>query len=65
MPEAYQGHASYSSAKAAAAGTAADADTTRVVAAADHPGYNPKAAEWLNEPGAAARAQGYPRSDGK
>lgn len=32
------------------------------VAPADRPGYNPKANQWANVPGAAARAQGYPRA---
>lgn len=30
-------------------------------APADRPGYDPKAAGWASQPGAAARAAGYPR----
>lgn len=55
---AYQGHVSYSSAKESAV-TAAD----NVLAPADRATYDPTA--YASEPGAAARANGYPRSDGK
>lgn len=54
----YQGHVSYSSA-AASSVTAAD----NVLAPADRATYDPTA--YSAEPGAAARANGYPRSDGK
>lgn len=54
--DAYQGHASWSSSKAAATNTA---DVTP----ADAPNYDPTAYTAL--PGAAARAKGYPRVDGK
>lgn len=52
----YQGHASYSASKAA--GTNPDD-----VAAADAPGYDPTA--YSDQPGEAARQNGYPRSDGQ
>jgi hypothetical protein len=54
--DAYQGHVSYGSFKVAAT-NAAD------VAPADAPGYDPTA--YASQPGAAARALGYPRADGK
>lgn len=54
----YQGHVTYSSSKASAI---TDADNT--LAPADRATYNP--ASYTAEPGAAARAKGYPRSDGK
>lgn len=56
--QAYSGQVSYS---AAAARAVADADST--VAPADRNDYNPAA--YASEPGAAARALGYPRQDGK
>jgi hypothetical protein len=56
--QAYAGQVSYS---AAAARAVADADST--LAPADRNDYNP--ASFASEPGAAARALGYPRSDGK
>lgn len=52
----YQGHADDSASKIA--GTNADD-----VAPADAPGYDP--ALFADEPGAAARAAGYPRHDGQ
>lgn len=55
---AYQGHVTNSSAKASAV---TDADNT--VAPADRAAYDPT--DYTAEPGAAARAQGYPRADGK
>lgn len=55
---AYQGQVSYS---AAAARATVDADS--VLPPADRNDYNP--ANFANEPGAAARANGYPRSDGQ
>lgn len=55
---AYQGHVTYSSAQASAI-TAAD----NTLAPADRATYDPTA--YTAEPGAAARAAGYPRSDGK
>lgn len=54
--DAYQGHVSYGSFKVAAA-NALD------VAPADAPGYDPTA--FTSQPGAAARANNYPRSDGQ
>ena len=54
--DAYEGHVSYGAFKVAAA-NALD------VAPADAPGYNP--ASYTAQPGAAARANGYPRQDGK
>lgn len=56
--QAYAGQVSYS---AAAARAVADADST--VAPADRNNYDPTA--WATQPGAAARALGYPRSDGR
>ena len=56
--QAYAGQVSYS---AAAARAVADADST--LPPADRNDYNP--ANFTGEPGAAARALGYPRSDGK
>lgn len=55
---AYQGQVSYSS-SAARAVTDADSD----VAPADRNNYNP--ASFTSQPGAAARALGYPRADGQ
>lgn len=55
---AYQGQVSYS---AAAARAVTDADS--VVAPADRNDYDPT--QYANEPGAAARANGYPRADGQ
>lgn len=55
---AYQGQVSYS---ASAARAVADVDST--VAPADRNNYDPTA--FAAQPGAAARALGYPRSDGK
>ena len=54
--DAYQGQVSYGAFKIAA-GNSLD------VAPADAPGYNP--ALYTSQPGAAARAAGYPRQDGK
>lgn len=54
--DAYVGHVSYSNFKVAAA-NAAD------VCPADAPGYDPTA--YTAQPGAAARANGYPRQDGQ
>ncbi|HET6914997.1 MAG TPA: hypothetical protein VFH56_02795 [Acidimicrobiales bacterium] len=56
--QAYAGQVSYS---AAAARAVDDADS--VVAPADRTDYNP--ANFASQPGAAARALGYPRQDGK
>lgn len=56
--QAYAGHVSYS---AAAARAVADADST--LAPADRNDYDPTA--WATQPGAASRALGYPRSDGR
>lgn len=58
--QAYAGQVSYSAA-AARAVTSASQDS--VVAPADRNDYNP--ASFTSEPGAAARALGYPRSDGQ
>lgn len=55
---AYQGHVTYSSSQASAV-TAADNTLTP----ADRATYDPTA--YTAQPGAAARANGYPRSDGK
>lgn len=55
---AYQGQVSYST---AAAKAVADADST--LAPADRNDYDPT--QFTNQPGAAARALGYPRSDGQ
>lgn len=55
---AYQGHAETSASKTA--GTAGDNDN---VAPADRADYDPTA--FAAEPGAAARAAGYPRHDGQ
>lgn len=55
---AYAGQVSYS---AAAAKAVADADST--LAPADRNDYNP--ASYASQPGAAARALGYPRADGR
>ena len=52
----YQGHASYSASKAA--GTTPDE-----VAPADQPDFDPS--EYTDQPGAAARANGFPRNDGR
>lgn len=54
--DAYQGHVSYG-AFVVAATNAAD------VCPADAPNYNP--ATFASQPGAAARANGYPRQDGR
>lgn len=54
--DAYQGHVSYGSFKVAAQNPAD-------VAPADAPTYDYKA--YANQPGAAARALGYPRADAK
>jgi hypothetical protein len=54
----YQGQVSYSS---AAAKAVIDADST--LAPADRNNYDPTA--FTSQPGAAARALGYPRSDGQ
>lgn len=56
--QAYQGQVSYS---AAAARAVADSDST--IAPADRSDYDP--ADFAEFPGAAARANGYPRSDGQ
>lgn len=55
---AYQGQVSYSAAAARAVG---DADS--VIAPADRANYDPT--QFANQPGAAARANGYPRNDGQ
>lgn len=56
MPaDAYAGHASTSASKAAS-------DNPDNVAPADRPDYDPTA--FTDQPGAAARANGYPRQDG-
>lgn len=55
---AYAGQVSYS---ASAARAVADSDST--VCPADRNNYNP--ASFTSQPGAAARALGYPRSDGQ
>lgn len=55
---AYAGQVSYSS---AAARAVVDADST--LAPADRNNYNP--ASFTAQPGAAARALGYPRADGQ
>lgn len=55
MSNEYNGHAADSSFKAAA-------DETLTVAPADRPDYDPAA--FADQPGAAARAKGYPRHDG-
>lgn len=55
---AYQGQVSYS---ASAARVTADADS--VICPADRVNYNPS--NFTSQPGAAARALGYPRSDGQ
>lgn len=52
---AYQGHVSYGAFKSASANTAD-------VCPADAPNYDPST--YTGQPGAAARANGYPRSDG-
>lgn len=52
---AYEGHAATSASKAAS-------DNPDNVAPADAPGYNPD--DFADEPGAAARANDYPRHDG-
>ena len=54
--QAYQGHASYGAFKLAA-------DSPENVAPADRPNYDPKA--FADQPGAAARVNGYPRGDGQ
>lgn len=54
--DAYQGQVSYGSIRVAATNSAD-------VCPADAPGYDPTA--YANQPGAAARANGYPRSDGQ
>lgn len=56
--EAYQGHTDYSSSRARAV-TGADS----LLPPADRNGYDPTA--FANQPGAAARGAGYPRSDGQ
>lgn len=55
---AYEGQVSYSAAAAKAV-----ADVSSSLAPADRNNYNP--ASFANQPGAAARALGYPRSDGR
>jgi hypothetical protein len=55
---AYQGHTSYSS---SAAKAVTDADNE--LAPADRNNYDPTA--FTAQPGAGARAKGYPRSDGR
>jgi hypothetical protein len=55
---AYQGQVSYS---AAAARAVTDADS--VLAPADRNDYDPT--DYADQPGAAARASGYPRADGQ
>jgi hypothetical protein len=55
---AYQGQVSYSSAAARAVG-----DSDSDLAPADRNDYDPTT--FTAQPGAAARALGYPRSDGK
>ena len=54
--DAYQGHVSYGAFRVAAT-------NPLDVAPADAPGYNPAA--FASQPGAAARANSYPRSDGQ
>lgn len=54
---AYQGHATYSSSKAA--GTNSDN-----IAPAERANYNPDTVA-TTVPGAAARAEGWPRADGR
>lgn len=54
---AYEGQVSYSSAAARAE------TTTSNLAPADRNDYDP--ANYTSEPGAAARALGYPRADGR
>lgn len=56
--QAYAGQVSYS---AAAARAVSDSDS--VVAPADRNNYDPSL--FTSQPGAAARALGYPRSDGQ
>jgi len=58
MADAYQGHAETSASKIA--GTEASEDN---VAPADRATYDPSA--FTDQPGAAARAAGYPRHDGQ
>lgn len=55
---AYEGHTTTSASKAKAV---ADADST--LAPADRNNYDP--ADYADQPGAAARVNGYPRSDGQ
>ena len=55
---AYQGQVSYSSSAAKAVD-----DSDSDLAPADRNDYNP--ASYTSEPGAAARAKGYPRQDGR
>jgi hypothetical protein len=57
---AYQGQVSYSAAAARAVG-----DSDSVIAPADRSNYNPLDSKWANQPGAGARANGYPRADGQ
>lgn len=54
--QAYQGHVSYGAFKAAN-------DNPDNVAPADRPDYDPTA--FADQPGAGARANHYPRSDGQ
>lgn len=54
--QAYQGHVSYGAFKAAS-------DHPENVAPADRPNYDPTA--YTDQPGAGARANHYPRSDGQ
>lgn len=54
MATAYAGHADYSASKAAA--------QTDDAAPADRPDYDPS--QYTDQPGAAARANDYPRQDG-
>lgn len=56
VAEAYLGHADDSASKLAA-------ENPDNVPPADEPGYDP--AEFTSEPGAAARAAGWPRADGR
>ena len=58
---AYAGHAEHSASKAAF--EAGDGSGGNLVAPADQPQYDPS--DFENEPGAAARAKGYPRHDGQ
>lgn len=57
---AYQGQVSYSAAAARATG-----DNDSVIAPADRSNFDPLDPKWANQPGAGARANGYPRADGR